>query len=371
MKNKILCLVQLAPPVHGASMMNGYLTKSKLINDHFNLEIINLQFNKSINELKKISLIKIFKAFGYALKIVSRMIQFKPELVYFTLSSKGFAFYRDAFYIFLIKRFNTKIIFNLHSKGIKKNAQSNRIKNFIYRQVFKNTESICLSNSLTHDIENVSKSKPYVIPCGIPVTKKTGEYILKKNNPVSQILYLSNFIESKGILIFIEALGLLKERGQTFNARIVGAPADVTMEILEKKIKDKNLTSSTEVIGPLYNEKKNAEYENADLFVFPSFYENESFPLVLLEALQYSLPVISTFEGGIPEMIINNETGLLVEGQNVEMLANKMVNLMNDPILRKEMGDKGYNRFINNFTLEHFENSILKTFIDVLNKPAV
>jgi glycosyltransferase involved in cell wall biosynthesis len=368
MKKKILCLVQLAPPVHGASMMNGYLTESKLINDHFTLEIINLQFNKTLGELKTFSVTKTFKAFAYAFRIVNKMIRFKPDLVYFTLSSKGFAFYRDAFYIFLIKRFKTKIIFHLHSKGIKKNSESTFLNKFLYSRVFNNTETICLSNNLRQDIEDVSKSKPYVVPCGIPVTKKSGINTEKKINPVPQILYLSNFIEAKGILVFIDALGLLKEKGRVFNARLVGAPADVTMEIVEKKIKDKNLTSFIEVVGPLYNEKKNEEYKNADLFVFPTFYENEAFPLVLLEALKFSLPVISTFEGGIPEMIENNETGLLVEGQNAEMLANRMSSLLDDPLLRTEMGNKGYNRFINNYTLEHFEHRILKTFDDVLNK---
>lgn len=361
--------MQLAPPIHGASMMNGYLTKSTLINTNFDLEIINLQFNKSLGELKKFSIGKIFKAFQYALKIMIKMFQFKPDLVYFTLSSKGFAFYRDAFYIFLIKRFNTKIILHLHSKGIRNNALRSPLITYIYRLVFKNTESICLSNNLAHDIENVSKSKPYVIPCGIPVIKVTNEDSAEKIHSTPQILYLSNFIETKGVLVFIEALGLIHEKGLNFNARIVGAPADVTMDILEKKIRDENLTSLIKIVGPLYNEGKNEEYENADLFVFPTFYENEAFPLVLLEALQFSLPVISTFEGGIPEMIINNETGILVEGRNVEMLASKISSLLNDPLLRKEIGDKGRIRFMNNYTLEHFENRILKTFNDVLNKP--
>ena len=168
MKNKILCLVQLAPPVHGASMMNGYLINSKLINDYFNLQIINLQFNKSLSELKKFSLGKTFKAIRYTYEILKKMIWFKPDLVYFTISSTGFAFYRDALYVFVLKRFNTKIIFHLHSKGINKYSQSSKIKTFIYRQVFKNTRSICLAEILAQDIANVSDTKPFIIPCGIP-----------------------------------------------------------------------------------------------------------------------------------------------------------------------------------------------------------
>lgn len=368
MKKKVLCLVQLAPPVHGASMMNGYLTESKSVNDHFELEIINLQFTKSLKELKKFSFAKIFKAIGYAFQIVRKMRKFKPDLVFFTLSSKGYAFYRDALYVFIIKLYRARLIYHLHSKGINENSQRNFLTRIIYRWVFKDAECICSSEILGRDIENVSRTKPYIIPYGIPVTRPPGLNGKEKNNPVPQILYLSNFIETKGILVFIEALSIIQQTGQVFNARLVGGPADVTMEILENKIRDKHLSSFIEVVGPLYNAKKYEEYERADLFVFPTFYDNEAFPLVLLEALQYHLPVISTFEGGIPDMILNNENGMLVEGRNPEMLASKMSGLIDNPVLRKEMGEKAYIRFSNNYTLEHFERNIIRTFNEVINK---
>jgi glycosyltransferase involved in cell wall biosynthesis len=364
-KKKILCLVQLAPPVHGASMMNGYLTNSKIINDRFELEIVNLQFTKSLKELKKFSFVKIFKAFGYAFSITKKMYRLKPDLVYFTLSSKGYAFYRDAFYVFLIKRFNSKLVYHLHSKGINENSQSNFLNKFIYRRVFNNTSCICSSDILGQDIKNVSKTKPYIVPYGIPVIGLSGK---NGDHSVPRILYLGNFIESKGILVLIDALDLVNQKGRVFKARLVGGSADVTIETLEKRIKDKFLTSLVEVVGPLYNEKKFEEYEKADLFVFPTFYENEAFPLVLLEALQFHLPVISTFEGGIPDMILNNETGLLVESRDPEKLAGKILSLIDDPAQMTGMGNKGYDRFSNNYTLEHFEKNILNTFEDVISK---
>jgi glycosyltransferase involved in cell wall biosynthesis len=365
-KKKILCILQLAPPVHGASMANGYLIKSPLINNHFELEIVNLQFASSVQELKKFTIRKFFKSLGYAVTILQKMFQFRPDLVHFTLSTMGFAFYRDAFYVFIIKCFRPAIVYHLHTKGIKKNIRGHFFKKLIYRFVFKNTESICLSENLTKDIEQVSASTPYIVPYGIPVNRLTENGRAEKTGSIPQILYLGNYIESKGVLVLIDALSLLKERGQVFNARLVGAPADLTMQMLADKIREKNLSGSVQATGPLYNEMKLEEYRNADLFVFPTFYENEAFPLVLLEALQYGLPIISTFEGGIPEMITNNETGLLVESRNAEMLANKISALLSDPALRKEMGHKGYQRFQNNYTLAHFENNMLKTFNNIL-----
>ena len=366
MKKKILCILQLAPPVHGASTVNGYLVNSEFLNQKFDLDIINLQFNKSIKKLEKFSISKFLKALGYTFTIVKKLTGFRPDLVYYTISTKGFSFYRDAFYIFIVKIFRFKIVLHLHSKGLKPNAQGNFIKKFLYGWVFKNTACICLSPSLKPDIEKVSGSEPYIVPNGIPEFNNHIQEKAPENHPGPLILYLSNYIQSKGILILIEALGILKKQDYTFNARLVGAPGDVDMEMLNKLILINNLSSSVTATGPLYDENKIAEFRNADMFVFPTYYDNEAFPLVLLEAMQCRLPVISTFEGGIPDMIRNNVNGILVEKKNAVMLADKIAGLLVNPPLRKSMGDSGYRAFKENYTLQHFETNMYKTFNEIL-----
>ena len=216
------------------------------------------------------------------------------------------------------------------------------MKKFLYGRVFKNTACICLSPILKPDIEKVAGSQPYIVPNGIPEFNTHMPEKTPENHSEPQILYLSNYIQSKGILILIEALGILKKRDYTFNARLVGAPGDVDMEMLNELIILNNLSSSVTATGPLYDENKIAEFRNADMFVFPTYYDNEAFPLVLLEAMQFSLPVISTFEGGIPDMIRNNVNGILVEKKNAVVLADKIAGLLVNPPLRKSMGNSGY-----------------------------
>jgi len=82
--------------------------------------------------------------------------------------------------------------------------------------------------------------------------------------------------------------------------------------------------------------------------------------------MQFSLPVISTFEGSIPDVVIDNSTGFIVETQNAQMLAEKTAILLEDENLRLEMGKNGYERFINNYTLDHFEKRMNKTFCEIL-----
>lgn len=361
-KKKILCILQLPPPLHGASMMNSYVANSKLINCKFKLEIIDLQFSKSVQHLKKFSLRKVFTALGYSVTIIKKMVKFKPDLVYFNFAVCGFAFYRDAFYISLFKLFKSKIVLHLHTKGVKKSTENNNFKKNICTWVFKNTNVVCLSKKLASDIEDVFNSTPYIVPNGIPPQVMFNPNLTKESKKIPQILFLSNYIESKGILILIDALNLLKRQGYEFFANLVGAPADLSIEKLNQIINTKNLTSSVKVVGPLYNEDKTKEFQNADLFVFPTFYEAEAFPLVILEAFQFGLPVISTFEGGIPEMIIDNESGLLVERKNSQMLAEKIAILLSDEKLRKEIATNGFQRFKEYFTLETFELNMCEVF---------
>src|SRR3954468_605263 len=100
MKNKkreglprILCVLQLPPPVHGASLMNSYLVNSEELKKKYEIDLINLQFASSMKDLKKFSFTKIFKALSFAFQIIKKISTKKPEIVYFALSPFGYAFY--------------------------------------------------------------------------------------------------------------------------------------------------------------------------------------------------------------------------------------------------------------------------------------
>lgn len=107
--------------------------------------------------------------------------------------------------------------------------------------------------------------------------------------------------------------------------------------------------------GRKYGADKEPFFHTADIFVFPTFYPNECFPLVLLEAMQHGVPCISTTEGGVPGIIDEGKTGFVVEKKNPTLLAEKMEHLLKDIPLRKEMGAAGRLKFEREFTLRKFE----------------
>jgi glycosyltransferase involved in cell wall biosynthesis len=80
-----------------------------------------------------------------------------------------------------------------------------------------------------------------------------------------------------------------------------------------------------------------------------------AFPLVLLEAMQAKLPVISTFEGGIPDIVEDGLTGYLIPQKNTEALAEKLEMLITHPDIRHQMGDAAFKKFEREYTFDTFE----------------
>lgn len=106
---------------------------------------------------------------------------------------------------------------------------------------------------------------------------------------------------------------------------------------------------------------KSKVFENPPVLpLFPTFYHNECFPLVLLEAMEHGLPCISTTEGGIPGIVDDGKTGFLVPKHDVATLADKILLLLNDSVLRSNMGKVGREKFEKEFTLEVFEKRMTR-----------
>lgn len=361
MKN-ILFLLHIPPPVHGSSIVGSYIKNSNLINQKFSTDYINLSTSSKLNEIGKYNFSKLSRLISILFDIVYKNFKVSYDLCYLAISINGKAFYRDLIIVFLLKLFGNKIVLHLHNKGAA--SFNNIFRKLGYRYVFNNTKVILLSNLLYSDIEKyVKKEQVYICPNGIPDSPQL-RINKKSNNEIVNILFLSNIMIEKGVLILLEACANLKERGQKFICHFVGGWKDFGKEEVNKILIRRNLDKCVYFHGPKYDDDKKQFLEEADIFVFPT-YKNETFGLVNLEAMKYSLPVISTFEGGIPDIVIDGETGFLCPQKDVDCLVEKIELLINNPELRIRMGEAGRKRFEENFTLEHFERRFTEILMQI------
>jgi len=348
--------------VHGASLVGSFIQQSAHINGVFDTRYINLGTSEGIASIGQHSWKKWLRLAGIKAQVIHQLLQFKPDLVYLTLTSKGMGFYKDAIIALLVKALGYQVMYHFHNKGVK-TRQHRSFDNWLYRNVFRNAHVILLSPLLYDDIQfYVPKEHVHYCPNGIPDHAQTAERLEKDPGHPQRFLFLSNLIESKGVWQFVEACSLLKARGLAFEGIMVGAPGDITAETLQQRITDLDLNESVSYVGPKYDIEKAEVLSDSNVLVFPTFYPNECFPLVLLEAMQFGLPIISTSEGAISEIIIHGESGLIAEKRNATAIADYMSVLISDPSLRQEMSKNARRRYEERYTLEAFE----RRFVEVI-----
>lgn len=354
MKSKILFIMHMPPPVHGAAMMGKAIKDSKVINQRFDCEYINLATAVSISDIGKLSLGKV-KAFVKLLAEIRKKVkQMKPDLVYITPNAQGGAFFKDFVVVQMLKALGCKVVAHYHNKGVS-TKQDSKIYDWCYRHFFKGLKVILLSPALFDDMRKyVNSDDVYYCANGIAETNPGMKPV--RNNAVPKLLFLSNLIESKGVVVLLDALHRLKEKRCPFECKFVGAESkEIDSARFDKLVEERGLQGVAMYVGKKYGDEKQHIYEETDIFVFPTFYHNECFPLVLLEAMENAIPCISTNEGAISDIIDDGETGFVVEKQNSEQLADRIEVLLNDQKLREDMGAAGKKKFVEEFTLSKFE----------------
>ncbi len=170
-----------------------------------------------------------------------------------------------------------------------------------------------------------------------------------------RLLCLGRVVVDKGFDLALTAFASLTHRFP--NARLIIAGNGPAMSDLKKYTAEIGLTDSVEFTGWVSPEKIPELMNTATVVIVPSRWA-EPFGLVALQAAQMARPVVATCVGGLPEVVIHRETGLLVEKGNIDMLAEVIAFLLEHPQAAIQMGQVarsraqrvfGWNRFVDNY----------------------
>jgi glycosyltransferase involved in cell wall biosynthesis len=165
--------------------------------------------------------------------------------------------------------------------------------------------------------------------------------------------------KNKGVIEILNALNQIKHL--EFECKLAGSGS--LNKYVEDYIQNNNLSSKVKFLGWVIGEEKSKLLKEADIFLLPSFLEG--YPNALLEAMQYEIASIASNVGGIPDVIINNETGILIEPGNELQLANAIEFLIQDNATRKALGENGRKRVVNNNTISSAESKFLSNIFEL------
>jgi glycosyltransferase involved in cell wall biosynthesis len=135
---------------------------------------------------------------------------------------------------------------------------------------------------------------------------------------------------------------------------------------LEELARDLGVSHHAHFLHGLPPEQLFACYANCDVFALPS--KGEGFGLVFLEAMAHAKPVIGGAHGGIPDIVEDGITGLLVPHGDVERLAQAVESLFNDPGRAMEMGSRGRDRLKKTFSFAQFQLQLEQILNNVLGQ---
>ena len=168
------------------------------------------------------------------------------------------------------------------------------------------------------------------------------------------IVAIGRLIAKKGFANLIRACALRVEHGTSFRCEIFGeGPLE---NQLCAQIEESGLKKLVQLPGAKPQHELRERLAGARVFVLPSVPEAQggmdNLPTVIMEAMATGLPVISTTIGGIPEMVVDNETGFLVEPHDIVALAGAIEKVANDRSLGQRLGRAGYERAQRLFSIE-------------------
>ena len=286
---KILLILHIPPPIHGAAMVGQTIKESRAINTAFDCQYLNLSLSDRVDTIGKNSFGKVLRYFSLMGQMIRQLIAFKPDLCYLTIQIYRIGFYKDLPMALLAKLFGVKVIYHLHNKGVSK-WQHRFLDDLLYRMVFKNAEVILLSKTLYSDIQKyVPEERVSYCANGVADEAKGQKSEVKIGRwedgarETVEILFLSNLTESKGVFVLLEASRLLKNKGLRFHCTFVGGAGDISELQFNDKIVAWRMEETVTYIGQKYGVEKQQLLADSDIFVHPTY--NDCFPLVLLEAM--------------------------------------------------------------------------------------
>jgi glycosyltransferase involved in cell wall biosynthesis len=175
--------------------------------------------------------------------------------------------------------------------------------------------------------------RQHVVRCGVDPAGYTVRDHGGSGGPM-QVLTVGRLDRMKGMPILLDAIADVVGRGIPVELKVVGDGP--SRAILEAQAERLGIRDAVTWVGAVGQDKMPAQYAAADVFCLPSF--AEGIPIVLMEAMATGLPVVATRITAIPELVDEEQSGLLVRAGRSDQLADALARLAQDPELRREMG---------------------------------
>lgn len=364
---KVLVIGQTPPPYHGQSMMTQRLVNAQL--KDIQIFHVRMSFSDSIQSIGKLGVGKILHMFSIVAQVIQQRFKHHIKVLYYMPAGPNLApLIRDIFMLMIIRRFYPKVIFHFRAAGISDFVQQLPAPlRWLARLAYRNPElSIYLSGRNPDDGGYFNTKKKIVVPNGLEDAATPYLPIHRPEKETVNILFVGVVNESKGVMVLLQAMARLHAAHKPVKLTLMGDFAtEAFKETAFSYCAAQGITAHVDFAGVKQGEEKWHYFLNADIFCFASFYESESFGNVAVEAMMFQLPVVATRWRGIPDIVEDGTTGLLVPIKDADKTAEALTKFIDSYELRQKMGKAGREKYASTFQFDNFLNNMQQAFHQV------
>ena len=351
MKKNLLVISQVPPPFHGSTVMTQVFLET-LDSLGFSFRLVDRRFSKSLSSVGRFNLSKVASSIGLTIRLISGIVSVRPQHVIFFMTNRTASFLVDVLLSEILRLSKVPVIGYIHTQGFEALAKKGKLWESLVRRLLGSAETlVCLSPSLEADVRRLAPkatltsigNTPFAAPMSVAVEKPDAK----------AVLFLSNFIAEKGIDQFLDLGHKFAAAGSALRFVAAGAPTD-DEQLAQLR---ESASWNTEIVGAVHGDSKWHLLGESSVLVFPSRYPFEAQPLVIVEAMSVGLPVVAYAIGGVGDLVIDGETGLLLPQGDAEGFEAALKSLDESPGTVESMGIAARDRYNSNHSRASYERA--------------
>lgn len=357
---RVIAVGQTPPPYGGqAAAIASFVTGS-----YTSIEVthVRMAFSSQISDIGRVQLSKLWHLAALIVRILWGRGRTGARVLYYPPAGPDLApVVRDIVLLLCTRWAFHATVFHFHAAGVSEfEHRLPRLLRPAFRAAYGGAELAIQCSALNPpDGRRLGARRTVVVDDGVPDHPLAASADRSGHDGPPVILYVGVLTETKGLLVLVDACRRLRERGLDFRLHLMGAFDSEGFEsALRSAIAAAGLGDWTVLLGTQTGDAKASSFLAADVFCFPTFFNAESFGIVSVEAMQFGLPVVATRWRGVPSIVADGDTGLLVDVRDPAGLADALARLIADPALRARMGARGRERYLQRFTEDRYRRSM-------------
>lgn len=266
---------------------------------------------------------------------------------------------------FLSALLSKPVVLTVHGSDVNLMFE-NRFLGLLRKQVTDRVGAIiAVSKPLARRVQslNIAGDRVTVIPNGVDISNY--EYRDSSTSAGEKLIWVGRMSTEKGLKYLLDAMPQLLKVYPDVKLSLVG-DGPLRPEV-ERTIRKLGIAKSVILTGMVSHEQVPVYLRSSAIFVMPSL--SEGLPLVMLEAMSIGLPVVATWVGGVPDVVIGegaNQTGLMVPPEDADALASALIELLDDPALAKKLGMNGRSVVETDYTWQKVAQETISVYNSLL-----